>query len=53
MKLVLLILAIVVFLVMAIIALTKGTWDTAQHLFALAGLGLALFAGSFLPIPGP
>jgi hypothetical protein len=51
MKLVLLVLAIIVFAVSAIIALTGGTWSTVSHLFALVGIGLALFAASFLPIP--
>jgi hypothetical protein len=50
-KLLFLILAIVVFAVTAIIALTGGTWDTFSHLFALVSIGLALFAASFLPLP--
>jgi uncharacterized membrane protein len=51
MKLLFLILAIIVFAVTAIIALTGGTWDTFSHLFALVAIGLALFAASFLPVP--
>lgn len=51
MKLLLLVGAIVVFIIGAIIALTGGTWDSAAHLFALAFIGLAAFAASFLPIP--
>ena len=51
MKLLLLIVSVVLFLLLAIIALSGGTWDTASHLFALAGFGLAAFAASFLPIP--
>jgi uncharacterized membrane protein len=50
-KLLLLVLAIIVFVVTAILALTGGTWSTTVHLFALLGIGLALFAASFLPLP--
>jgi hypothetical protein len=50
-KLLFLVLAIIVFVVTAIIALTGGTWDTFSHLFALVSIGLAFFAASFLPIP--
>ena len=53
MKLLLLVVAIILFVVTAIIALTGGTWDTFAHLIALLGIGLAFFAASFLPIPGP
>lgn len=48
MKLLFLVLAIIAFVVTAIIALTGGTWSTVSHLFAI---GLALFAASFLPLP--
>ena len=51
MKLLLLILAIVLFLLDAIFALTGGTWSTLDHLVAIMAFGLASFAGSFLPIP--
>ena len=51
MKLLLLILSIIVFAIAAILALTGSSWDTFRHLFALAALGWALFAASFLPIP--
>ena len=51
MKLLLLVLAIIAFVVTAILALTGGTWSTTVHLFALLGIGLALFAASFLPLP--
>jgi hypothetical protein len=51
MKLLLLVLAIIFFVVGAIIALTGGTWDTFSHLFALASIGLAFLASYFLPIP--
>ena len=51
MKLLLLIVSIVLFLLLGIVGLSGGTWDTANHLFALLGFGLASFAASFLPIP--
>jgi hypothetical protein len=51
MKLLLLILSIVVFIIFAIIAIAGGSWDTPPHLDCLLGIGLAFFAGSFLPIP--
>ena len=51
MKLLFLVLAIIAFVVTAIIALTGGTWSTVSHLFALVAIGLALFAASFLPLP--
>jgi surface polysaccharide O-acyltransferase-like enzyme len=47
-----LIAAIIVFVVMAIIAFTNGTWDTSQHLFGLIGIGSACFAASFVPVGG-
>ena len=50
MKLLLLVLAIIFFVVTAIIALTGGTWDTLSHLFALVCIGLAALAASFLPL---
>jgi uncharacterized membrane protein len=53
MKLLLLVLAIVVFLVTAILAIAGSSWDTLAHLLALVSIGLAFFAASFLPIPGP
>jgi uncharacterized membrane protein len=51
MKLLLLLLAIIVFAVTAILALAGSSWDTFTHLTALVCIGLALFAASFLPIP--
>jgi uncharacterized membrane protein len=51
MKLFLLVLSIVAFLILAILAITGGTWSTADHLMCILGIGLGLFAGSFLPIP--
>ena len=51
MKLLLLILALVVFLLAGLLCLIGSSWDTFRHLFALAALGWALFAASFLPIP--
>jgi len=51
MKLFLLVLSIVAFLILAILAITGGTWDTAAHLTCILGVGLGLFAASFLPIP--
>ena len=52
-KLLFLVLAIVVFLVTAILAIAGSSWDTLAHLLALVSIGLAFFAASFLPIPGP
>ena len=51
MKLLFLIVAIVIFILIALLVLTGGTWATIQHLFALLGIGLAFLAASFLPIP--
>jgi hypothetical protein len=51
MKVLLLVLSILAFLVLAIFAIAGGTLANAQHLFATLGIGLALFAASFLPIP--
>lgn len=51
MKTVLLVIAIVLFVIVAFIGLTGGTWDTFSHLVSLLGFGLAFFASSFLPIP--
>lgn len=51
MKLLLLILAIVLFLLTAILALAGGTWETINHLLAVLAFGLTAFAASFLPIP--
>ena len=51
MKLLLLIASIVVFILVAILALTGSSWDTLTHLFALTCIGLAALASSFLPIP--
>lgn len=49
-KLICYILAIVIFLVMAIIAIAGGGWDTPTHLTALLGLGLAFFTlGHIVP----
>lgn len=57
MKPLLLILAIIAFIIMAIFAFAGGTLANGQHLFATLGIGLALFAASFLPLsnwgPGP
>ena len=47
-----LLLAIIMFVVTAIIALTGGTWSTFTHLIATTCIGLALFAAAFLPVPG-
>jgi hypothetical protein len=51
MKLVLLVLAIIAFVVAAIVALAGGSWDTFSHVVAIIGIGLALFGGHHLPIP--
>jgi hypothetical protein len=51
MKLLFLILAIVLFIVVAILAIAGSSWDTFSHLLALVSVGLALFAASFLPLP--
>lgn len=52
MKLVLLILSIVVFIILAILGFFLQTAGvTMQQFFGILGLGLALFASSFLPIP--
>lgn len=51
MKLLLLVIAIVFFVITAIIALTGGAWDTFSHLLALIAIGWACLAASFLPIP--
>ena len=51
MRLVFLILAIVVFLLSALLCAIGSSWDTFRHLFALLCLGLAFFAAYFLPIP--
>lgn len=52
-----LVLSIIAFVVMAIFAIAGGTLANGQHLFATLGIGLALFAASFLPLsnwgPGP
>jgi hypothetical protein len=53
MKLLLLIASIIVVVIMAIIALTGGAWSNTTHLFALLGIGLALFFASFLPVSVP
>jgi hypothetical protein len=52
-KLLLLVLAIVVFLVTAILAIAGSSWDTFSHLLALTDMGLAFFAASFLLLPNP
>jgi hypothetical protein len=49
MKLLLLIAAICLFIVLAILGLSGGHWETFGHLIALLGVGLAAFAASFLP----
>ena len=53
MKLLFLVLAIVVFLVTAILAIAGSNWDTFTHLIALVCVGLTFFAASFLPLPNP
>jgi uncharacterized membrane protein len=53
MKLLLLLLAIIVFAITAILALAGSSWDTFTHLLALVSIGLAFFAASFLPLPNP
>lgn len=50
MKIVLLVVAIVLFVILAFVAFAGGNWDTSGHLFGLLGIGLAWFAASFLPI---
>ena len=52
MRFLFLVLAIIFFVVTAIIALTGGSWDSFSHLIALVCVGLAFFAASFLPLPG-
>lgn len=52
MKLVLLVLSIVVFIILAILGFfLKAAGVTLSDFFGILGLGLALFAASFLPIP--
>ena len=56
MRLLFLVLAIILFVVTAIIALTGGSWSTFTHLIATTCIGLAFFAAAFLPVswgPGP
>lgn len=51
-KLVLLVLSIVVFIILAILGFfLKAAGVTLSDFFGILGLGLALFAASFLPIP--
>jgi uncharacterized membrane protein len=49
MKLLFLILAIVIFAVLAILAFAGGAWETALHLLALLAIGLGCLAASELP----
>lgn len=51
MKILFLILAIVAFIVMAVVAFSGGSFDTIGHLFGILGIGLGLLAAFFLPIP--
>lgn len=53
MRLLLLIIAIVIFLVMAFLGIIGSVWLTPVHLAILLGLGLAAFAAAFLPLGSP
>jgi hypothetical protein len=50
MKVLLLVLAIVGFVVAAIVALAGGSWDTFDHVVGIVAIALALFAGHHLPV---